>query len=485
MDTPIVILGAGPAGMAAAMTLSDAGKNAIVIEKDTQVGGLAKTLLFQEGDDLFRTDIGPHRFFSKNPFLYQFVENILHEQWVEVPRQTRQYIDGKFYAYPIIPLQALKNIGPLRACGMGFSYLKGAAEFGLFKKPIRTFEDYIIRHFGKKLGSFNMLNYTEKIWGIPCAAIHPDWAKQRIKGLNVRSALKNAFKKNNKKQPKSLVDSFFYPQYGTGLIYETIQKKIETRGSTVYTKSTPAQIRHKNGTITEVIIETDRGGSMTVSPAHLVNSIPIQQFISLLHPAAPEEIQHAANQLKWRSQVYLFITFNKPSIMRDNWIYFPDTHIPFGRISEMKNFSADMSPQDKTSLFIEFFVTKGNTLWNMENNALFSLTMDHLEKIGICSRTDVRAYYTFKKSHVYPVYDLTYKTHLETVTSYLDSLTNLYTIGRPGRFKYTNQDHSLEMGIAAAKSILENKKYDLEHAGSEDDYFESGTLAGMQAHTHQ
>ena len=471
----IFILGAGPAGMACAMELYKSGQSVEIIEKSDKVGGLAKTLKFKEGDLLFRTDIGPHRFFSKNQYLYDFIEDLLKEKWILVNRQTRQFIDGKYYDYPINAIQSFKNIGVYGSFGMGISYLNAILKYGILKKEIRNFEDYIVANFGKKLGQFNMLNYTEKIWGIDCKEIHPDWATQRIKGLNLISALANAiFKKKGKKGPKTLVDQFYYPQYGTGLIYEAIAEKIKTIKSTIDTNSYPVKILHNNNLITELELSIN-GKIKKVKPSQVVSSIPIVELVRLISPCAPSEVINAANNLKWRAQVYLFITLNKERITNDNWVYFPSKKIPFGRIAEMKNFSKDMSPQDKTSLFVEFFVTEGDNIWNMSNEEIFNLAMNHFQELKLFFKNEVRNFYVFKKKYVYPVYDLKYIENLEISKSYLNKFQNLFYIGRPGRFQYTNQDHSLEMGILAARSIIENNKYDLD-IGMENQYFESGHI---------
>lgn len=188
-----LIIGAGPAGMASAMELMKAGKSFMIVEKQDSVGGLSKTYTYTEADGLvFRTDNGPHRFFSKNKYLYEFIDDLLHDEWILVNRQTRQFIEDKFYDYPVNAMQALANMGPLKAVCMGIDYLLAKISYGLFKKKIRNFEDYIVSHFGRSLGEFNMINYTEKIWGIPARCIHPDWAGQRIKGLSLTSLLKDS-----------------------------------------------------------------------------------------------------------------------------------------------------------------------------------------------------------------------------------------------------------------------------------------------------
>ena len=202
MDSDILILGAGPAGLACAMELSRKGRPCTIIEKDEQVGGLAKTLTIREGNDVFLTDIGPHRFFSKNQYLYDFIEDLLQEEWRQVPRLTRQFIDGKFYDYPVKAMQTFKNIGPWRSVRILLDYFSARIAYGVFKKKMVTFEDYVVANFGRSLAEFSMINYSEKIWGIPCADIHPDWAKQRISGLNLWSVFKNAIGLGGKQGPK-------------------------------------------------------------------------------------------------------------------------------------------------------------------------------------------------------------------------------------------------------------------------------------------
>jgi protoporphyrinogen oxidase len=104
------------------------------------------------------------------------------------------------------------------------------------------------------------------------------------------------------------------------------------------------------------------------------------------------------------------------------------------------------------------------------------MVLPYFERIGFFKRKEVRTVYLLKQSHAYPVYDMTYTGHLKKIKDYLDRFENLIYIGRPGRFKYTNQDHSLEMGIAAAKSIEDGQKYDIEKIGSENEYFEKGRI---------
>lgn len=474
MKDKILIIGAGPAGLACAMELCRSGESATIIERDAKIGGLAKTLTFTEGEDVFHTDVGPHRFFSKNEYLYAFIEDLLHDEWRKVPRVTRQYIEGKFYDYPVAPLQVLKNIGLMKAMKMAAGYAHALLQFGLLRKEVVNFEDYVVSNFGRTLAEFSMINYTEKIWGIPASTIHPDWARQRIQGLSLISVVKNALRPS-KSGPKSLVDEFFYPRMGTGQIYEQIGTRLQEVGSTIQCNSHPTAIRHDGKRILEIDLSVN-GEQQTVRPEWVVESVPITHFLSLLDPPPPPEVMQACNALQWRSQVYLFLTLDKPQVTTDNWIYFPNKDIPFGRVSEMKNFSDYMSPPDKTSLFIEFFAFETDAVWSMSKEELVELVLPYFEDFGFFTREELRESYVFKRSYVYPVYDMDYPGNLEILKAYLDQLENLYYIGRPGRFKYTNQDHSLEMGIVTGQNLLNGKRSDLDSIGAENEYFESGRI---------
>jgi len=478
-DHRAVIIGAGPAGLAAAMTLAKEKYPLEIHEKQLAVGGLAKTYRFQEEEYTFLTDNGPHRFFSKNPKLYQFIESLLDERWIRVERCTRQYIDGKFYHYPIRIRQALGQIGIRRASRMMLDYVQARIQYGVVRRPIRSFEDYIVAHFGKSLGHFNMINYTEKIWGIPASQIHPDWAIQRIRGLNflsaARNALRTAVSQKDVDSPKSLADSFYYPVTGTGLIYETIEEKLRRQNVPVYLESWPVRIEHDQNRISRVHFSR-QGETYVVEPEHLIESIPINAFVQLLDPPPPLPVQQAAANLRFRSQIYLFLTLDKESVTPDQWIYFPEKRIPFGRVSEMKNFSPHMSPPGKTSLFVEYFCFEGDRIWNLDAKTLFEESYPFFQELGFFSRREVRNIYHARLENVYPIYDLEYEKHLSIIKGYLDRFQNLFYIGRPGRFRYNNQDHSLEMGMAAARSILDGRRLKIETIGSEDEYLEAGEI---------
>jgi len=357
-----------------------------------------------------------------------------------------------------------------------FDHLLERVKGRFMKKNSRSFEDYIVSQFGRTLAELNMLNYTEKIWGLACPDISSDWAKQRIKGLSLKQVIKKSLLES-KGGPKTLVDQFYYPDTGTGLICEKIKERIlRGRNCVLRLNSYPVKIAHNNNEITEVVANIERK-SQIIESGHTISSIPVTELIGLLEPEAPGEVLQATKNLKFRSHVSLFITVNKGSAFPDQWIYFPDKEISFGRIMQPKNFGKKMSPQNKTSLLVEFFCWENDRIWNADKKELFELSIKWLERLNFVKKNEVIDYYVHREKYAYPVYDLNYKEHLHKIKNYLGQFDNLQCIGRAGSFRYDNQDHALEMGILAARSIIEEKQYNIEDAGAKQKYFEGGYVS--------
>lgn len=459
-----VILGAGIGGLTCGYELSNNKRKCIIIEKAKNIGGLCQTLNF----DGFRTDLGPHRFFSKNKELYSIMENLLKEDWVIVKRYTPQFIDNKYYDYPIKITQALKNAGFAKGSKIGFSFLFQQVKNLVSKKEPSNFEEWVVSKFGRELAEFNMLNYTRKIWGIDCKDISVEWAKQRIKGLSIPEIIKTALIKP-KQRVATLVDEFYYPRYGIGMITDRFAESIlKNRGKIILNKEI-SLIEHNGKRITKV-----RLGNKKIKVDHLISSIPIGELVRLMK--APKSIIESSKHLKYRDQIHVFLKIKKERVTNSNWIYFPEKEIPFGRIMEPKNWTKEMAPKNHTSLLIEYFANKDDDLWIKKDSEIANLTIGVLQNLKFLDKKEIIGYKIIRMEKAYPLWDINYKKYLKILFDYLSNFENLFLIGRNGRFRYNNMDHSIETGLMAARSIIENKDYDPENIGNEQEYFEKGEI---------
>src|SRR5690606_39135153 len=171
----VVIIGAGPAGLTASYELGKRGATATVLEADEVVGGISRSV----ERDGYRFDIGGHRFFTKVPEVEALWHEILpDEEFLLRPRLSRIYYNGKYYDYPIKPMNALLNLGPVEAVKCVLSYLAVKVRP---PKSQDTLEDYIVANYGRRLFEHFFEVYNQKVWGVPASAISADWGAQRIK----------------------------------------------------------------------------------------------------------------------------------------------------------------------------------------------------------------------------------------------------------------------------------------------------------------
>ncbi|MHA1682691.1 MAG: FAD-dependent oxidoreductase [Promethearchaeota archaeon] len=473
-----IIIGAGPAALSAGYSFAKHDIAPLLLEKDSRIGGLSKTHEVTFEGDTYMFDQGPHRFFSQNPDLYVMIEELLGEDWLVVDRLTRQLIDGKYYDYPVNVVQALKNVGPARAFRMMLDFLLATAKKLLGTSSKESFEDWIVSNFGRTLAEFNMLNYTEKIWGIPCSQISGAWAAQRIKGMNAFDIVKKALIKGG--GPRSMVDSFYYPRHGIQQIYDSMATFIEGNGGEIKRSVDISRINLDGTSIKSIEFSDGAGKKHEKHVKSLISSMPITDLVQLFSPAAPKAVVKAANALGYRDQVQVFLIIDKPKITEDTWIYFPTTPPTFGRMMEPKNWVDTMSPENRSSLLVEYFVFKNDETWNLTDDAIINKTMREIEWLGFAKKEQLLDGHVYRIEKSYPKWNLTYKKHLDIIYDYVNSFENLYCVGRNGRFYYNNQDHSIETGLLAAQSVIEGKRYDLDKIGMEDTYFEAGMLHGKK-----
>src|SRR3989338_3883216 len=222
----VIIIGAGPSGLAAGYCLAGKDIKPLIIEKDSQVGGLSKTIKYKG----YRFDIGGHRFFTDLEEVGAFWGEILEDKLIKKTRSSRIYYKNRFFNYPLSPANTIRNVGILNALAIAASYLKSQYSRN---KEIVTFEDYIIKHFGKRLFEIFFKTYTEKVWGMPCTQISCDWAQQRIQGLSAISAITTTIVPGQSGSIRTLIKEFYYPTLGPGMMYEKIAQNINDMGGKI------------------------------------------------------------------------------------------------------------------------------------------------------------------------------------------------------------------------------------------------------------
>jgi protoporphyrinogen oxidase len=469
---PVTIIGAGPAGLTAAYVLSTQGRPVVVLERDGQVGGIARTVEYKG----FRFDIGGHRFFTKVGPINDLWHAMLGPDMLTRPRLSRIHYGGRFFDYPLRPLNALRGLGLINSGRVLLSYLWSQIHPN---RPEVSFEDWVSNRFGRRLYEIFFKTYTEKVWGMPCREIGAQWASQRIKGLSLRTALTDMlfrrYRAAGKGQIKTLIEQFEYPRLGPGMMWEAFQRFLEERGHPVTLGADVGRLFHEDGVVRA--IEYEHGGRTHRMPvAAVISTMPLRHLVRSLVPAAPPRVQEAATRLKYRDFLTVALMIDEPHLFPDNWIYVHDEGVKLGRVQNFKNWSPDMVPdQSKTCLGLEYFCFEGDGLWTMADADLIELGRRELAAIGLADPAKVVDGAVVRMPKAYPVYDQGYEEAVDIVKEYLAGFSNLQAAGRNGMHKYNNQDHSMVTAILAARNLT-GRSTNPWAVNSDDDYHEEGVV---------
>ncbi|MEQ1646949.1 MAG: NAD(P)/FAD-dependent oxidoreductase [Hyphomicrobiaceae bacterium] len=479
----VFVIGAGPAGLTASYLLTKQGVATTVIEADpVYVGGISRTVNYKD----FLFDIGGHRFFSKSKEVVDLWKEILPQDFITRPRMSRIYYDGKYYSYPLKAFEALNNLGVVESglCVLSFMYKQAFPN----EKPV-TFHEWVANQFGERLFSIFFKTYTEKVWGMSCDDISADWAAQRIKGLDLwtamSSALRNSMRPKGVKDGtkaydgeviKTLIESFEYPRKGPGMMWDAAAAKTRAQGGIIHMGTALESLAYdqatKRWTITAKTID---GQTKMFSANQIISSAPIRELVHSFDekPACVE----AADKLRYRDFITVSLVVEKPDLFPDNWIYIHEPSVKVGRIQNFRSWSPELIPnQTQSCLGMEYFCFEGDGLWAASDDELIALGKKELAIIGLTTEDDIKDGCVVRQKKAYPVYDDSYKANVETIRSELaEKYPTLHLVGRNGMHKYNNQDHAMMTSMLTVKNIMSGEmQYDIWNVNEDAEYHEAG-----------
>lgn len=521
MKEHAIIIGAGPAGLTAALELLRRSNiKPIILEADTCVGGISRTVNYRGN----RIDIGGHRFFSKSDWVMDWWKAILPiepsaDSELEISYQNKKrsitndnaapstpdaiflvrnrlsriYFLRKFFDYPLKLTQTtILNLGLLRMARIGLSYIWAKIAP---RHPESSLEDFLINRFGHELYLTFFKDYTEKVWGVPCHEISAEWGAQRIKGLSITKALLHAASKlipkkhsiEQKETNTSLIERFLYPKLGPGQMWEEVSKQVVAKGGELHFCYKVCGIKLENHRVVAVEAENTVSGERITFPADYVfSTMPVRDLIKGMGHFPPKDVQAIASDLPYRDflTVGLLVSKMKANVQSastqannmppDNWIYIQEQDVKVGRLQIFNNWSPAMVKDENTIwLGLEYFCNEGDSLWSLSDEELKQLGAKELVQIGMIDADVVLDSTVIRMPKAYPAYFGAY-ANFDKVRDYLDSIPNLFPIGRNGMHRYNNQDHSMLTAKVAVDNILANitSKDNIWSINVDDDYHE-------------
>lgn len=529
-----VIIGGGPAGLTAAYELlKKTDIQPIVLEMSADIGGISKTIAYRGN----RIDLGGHRFFSKSSRVMRWWQDVLPLQGAparddlllgrEIPkgvacarkqsetnntvkceaadpeksdkvlllrqRVSRILFMQRFFDYPVsINGDLIRALGFRRVTRIGTSYL-----YRLLVpiKPEASLEDFFINRFGNELYKTFFKFYTEKVWGVPCDQIKPEWGSQRVKGLSILGALTHALKSvvfrnasiEQKDVETSLISQFMYPKLGPGQLWEEVAHRVVEQGGRVLLQHRVVGVRNEQGRITRVTVKKEASGEvLSLEADYVFSTMPVKELVESFENPVPPEVAEVGGGLMYRDFLTVGLLLNGLKVKNetriktvnglvpDNWIYVQERNVKLGRIQIFNNWSPYLvADPNKVWLGLEYFCNVGDEIWSRSDQEMIDFAAEELAQINFIERSDVLDGTVIRMPNTYPCYTGTYdKLHI--IKQYLDTLENFFPIGRNGLHRYNNSDHSMLTAMLAVENIVAGRtdKENIWAVNTEEDYHE-------------
>ncbi len=458
---PIVVLGAGPAGLTAGYVLARAAEPVVVFEADAQVGGLARTVV----RDGYRFDLGGHRFFTKSAEVQSLWVQVLGDELLVRSRLSRIYWRKRFIDYPLRLADVVRKVGPVELARCAASYARALVRRG--GDDAETFEQWVCARFGRRLYELFFKAYTEKVWGVPASEIRAEWAAQRIRTLSFWRVVRAALLRDGG-DVHSLIEQFHYPRLGPGQMWEAMAAEIVGAGGELRMGARVTRIELRGGAVVAV-----HAGGERVDAGHVISSLPLRDIVAIADPPAPPEVLAAARGLRYRDFLTVALVVRGEDLFPDNWIYVHDPDVRVGRIQNFRAWSAAMVPDaTRTCVGLEYFCFQDDDLWKGTDVDLVARATSELERIGLAPAARVEAGYVVRVPKAYPIYDAEYEQRVGTVRAWLAGISNLQQIGRNGLHRYNNSDHSMLTALRAVENACLGTEHDLWAVNSDGEYHE-------------
>lgn len=509
-----IIIGAGPAGLTTAYKLlTETDIKPIILEKENFVGGISRTAVHNGN----RIDVGGHRFFSKNSEIidlwkslmpiqgFSSKDDILINRMVDINpggpdpelddvvflnrnRVSRILYKGKFYDYPIsLKLDTITNMGLIKTSFAGISYIWSQ----MVKREENNLEDFMINRFGKVLYLDFFKDYTHKVWGREPKDISAEWGAQRIKGLSLTEAVIHMIRSllpanSNENVETSLIESFIYPKYGPGQYWSVLADEVVKLGGEIIYNTEVNSLVLEDGRITRICTGSS-DNLREFRGEYFLSTMPINELINSIEGLVPDALQELANELPFRDFITVGLLVDKLNIVNttkvktfknripDCWIYVQEPFVKVGRLQIFNNWSPYLIKDYENTIWIgmEYFCNEDDELWNMKEEDLIELAINEAVSIGLLNKNDILDTYQLKVKKAYPAYFGSYE-RFDEIKDYLNTISNLYCIGRNGQHRYNNMDHSMLTGFEAVRLIKNNvtDKSSLWEVNAESEYHE-------------
>jgi protoporphyrinogen oxidase len=434
-ETTIDILGGGPAGLAVAHYAARAGHSFRLFERSGELGGLCRTYACGR----HRYDSGAHRFHDRDPEITGDLRTLLGDELIEVDAPSQVFHRGRFLDFPPRPVNWLRHCGVVEGARAATALLWRK----LLPRPERTFTDLVANRYGLRLGRPLLLDYSEKLWGLPGDELAPEVATRRLAGLSLRNVLAELLLA----RPKSahLDGRFLYPRSGYGAICAGLAAPLSA--SSVRTGAEIAGFDCVRGRIAALRLAS---GEAVAVEGRVASTLPLSLTVRMLGDQVTRAAHEAASGLRFRHVRLIFLRLDGALGLRNASIYLPEKRFAISRVSVPRNRSAVLAPENETGLVAEVPCWNTDAIARLADAELARRVVDELAEAGLLTPSSVLEWRHHLLANAYPVYTLDYRQRVDTIVRELGAIGNLDLLGRNGRFWYSH----LHDQLRAAKDYV-------------------------------
>ena len=445
-----MVVGAGPAGLAAALGAARAGHEVLVVEAEDRVGGMAGS--FEVAGQ--RVDFGSHRL---HPAIagehLRLLRDLLGDDLQVRPRHGRIHLSDRWLAFPLRPADLVRRLPPSFALGAARD-----AALGPFRRPrADTFAEVVRAGLGPTVAATFYEPYVTKLWGVPPDQLAGELARRRVSASSSSDVLRRLMPRWRGGSSASGApdrSTFLYPATGFGAISESLADAAVAAG---------ADLR-LGAAVDGVALGPDAVGvhladGTTVEAGRVWSTAPLPALARWSQPAPPDDVLAAAGGIEHRGLVLVYLVVDRPRWTEFDAHYFPAADNPIARLSEPKNYRDGPDPADRTVLCAEVPADVGDATWTMSDADLGALVRDALVRLGLPDPAPV-AVEVRRLPRVYPRYRVGFERDLAALEAWAATRPELLTFGRQGLFVPDNTHHALVMGSAAATALGDDGSFD-------------------------
>jgi protoporphyrinogen oxidase len=444
-----VVLGAGPAGLAAAFKLASRGSAVTVLERNAHVGGNAASVVI----DGIPVDFGSHRLHpSCPPDVLADIRSLLGNDLLDRPRHGRIRLRGRWVHFPLEPVDLVRHLPP--------AFVLGVAADAIGKPFARqpaeaTFASVLERGLGRTICRDFYFPYARKIWGLPPDALDAEQARRRVSSGSLGGMVRRVLGAvPGLRRPGR--GRFFYPRGGFGQISEVFARAARDAGARIWLEAAVTSVDAQDGRVRQVVANIQ--GSPVAFPAtHVLSTIPLTALARLVRTGdgqAPPD-----GRLEQRAMVLVYLTLDADRFTEFDAHYFPETRIRITRLSESKNYS-QTTRAGRTVICAELPCSHADPEWTSGDDTLQALVLRDLHEAGLGPLPAVLSVRVMRLPHAYPVYAQGYRQSFEALDRWVDAIDGLITFGRQGLFVHDNTHHTMAMAYALAACLDDRGGFD-------------------------